>query len=75
MLDLFVTVDGQKLRLGYTTGLCAVAAAKAAAMMLTGTAVSKVSINTPAGIKLDLMFFYAEPELIMQVVQSKRCRR
>ena len=61
MLDLFVTVDGQKLRLGYTTGSCAVAAAKAAAIMLTGgTAVSKVSINTPAGIKLDLDVLHAE---------------
>lgn len=61
MLDLFVTVDGQKMRLGYTTGSCAVAAAKAAALMLTtGTLVNTVSINTPAGIELNLEVLHAD---------------
>ncbi|MEL3908330.1 MAG: cobalt-precorrin-5B (C(1))-methyltransferase CbiD [Treponemataceae bacterium] len=60
MLDLFVTVDGKKMRLGYTTGSCAVAASKAAALMLTtGTKLDRVSIDTPAGIKLNLEVLHA----------------
>lgn len=42
--------NNKKLRCGYTTGLCAAAAAKAAAqMLLTGEEVNKVSIYAPAG--------------------------
>ena len=47
--------DGKKLYYGYTTGTCAAAAAKAAALMLaTGRAVPYVDILTPKGIALNL---------------------
>lgn len=55
MPDRFVVNGGKKLRCGYTTGSCAAAAAKAAALMLTtGAAVDHVSISTPKGVCLRL---------------------
>jgi len=60
-MDEFVTVNGKKLRKGYTTGSCAAAAAKAAAqMLLSGTEVKRVSIDTPAGVRLTLPVSDAE---------------
>ena len=54
-MEEFVVKDGKKLRLGYTTGSCAAAAAKAAAwMLLTGKPRERVSLVTPKGIALDL---------------------
>ena len=51
----FITVDGKELRLGYTTGSCAAAASKAAAMMLlTGKRTDSIRLLTPKGIELDL---------------------
>jgi cobalt-precorrin-5B (C1)-methyltransferase len=51
-------VGGKLLRRGYTTGTCAAAAAKAAAvMLLTGRTVDEVDIGTPGGLawRLDVL--------------------
>ncbi|MBQ8334124.1 MAG: cobalamin biosynthesis protein CbiD [Clostridia bacterium] len=55
MMDSFITKDGKKLRRGYTTGSCAAAASKAAAIMLLGdTVLETVYLMTPRGIGLNL---------------------
>lgn len=55
MLDKYITQDGKRLRLGYTTGSAATGAAKAAAIMLeTGREIEFVEIETPAMIDLEL---------------------
>lgn len=54
-MDQYIEKDGKRLRLGYTTGSCAAAAAKAAAwMLLTGRRREHISLVTPKGIPLDL---------------------
>ena len=55
MMGEYIFKNNKKLRMGYTTGSCAAAAAKAAAcMLLTGKAVPEVKLMTPKGIRLDL---------------------
>ena len=54
-MNEFITINGKKLRLGYTTGSCAAAAAKAAAyMLLSGRRKKSITLETPKGITLDL---------------------
>lgn len=54
-MELFIEKGGRRLRLGYTTGSCAAAAAKAAAwMLLSGRRKETVSLLTPKGIGLRL---------------------
>ena len=54
-MERFVPEKGKKLRCGYTTGTCAAAAAKAAAvMLLTGEAPKQASVVTPGGLSLSL---------------------
>ena len=54
--DHYIVKDNKTLRLGYTTGSCAAAAGKAAAMMLlTGKWIEEVSLMTPKGILLHLL--------------------
>ena len=54
-MEKYVFKNNKKLRMGYTTGSCAAAAAKAAAcMLLTGKAVPEVKLMMPKGIRLDL---------------------
>ncbi|MDD5864416.1 MAG: cobalt-precorrin-5B (C(1))-methyltransferase CbiD [Firmicutes bacterium] len=54
-MDSYIQKDGKTLRLGYTTGSCAAAAAKAAAwMLLTGRKMEQIQLQTPKGMELNL---------------------
>jgi len=54
-MEEYIVKGGKRLRLGYTTGSCAAAAAKAAAyMLLTGRRMEQVTLMTPKGIRLEL---------------------
>ena len=54
-MEAYITKDGKRLRLGYTTGSCAAAAAKAAVwMLLTRRRKETIRLLTPKGIELEL---------------------
>ncbi len=54
-MEEYIVKGGKRLRLGYTTGSCAAAAAKAAALaLLTGHFPDTVALITPKGIRLEL---------------------
>lgn len=53
--ESFVLYDHKKLRMGYTTGSCAAAAAKAGTRtLLTGVETEEIVLDTPKGIRLHL---------------------
>ncbi len=60
--DYYAIKNGNKLQFGFTTGTCAAAATKAAALMLvSGKMIQRVHIITPKGIALNLEVL--EPEI------------
>ena len=71
-LNEYIEKGGRKLRLGYTTGSCAAAAAKAAAaMLLTGRSIWQVSLQTPKGLRLildleDVRFLYGKDKAVSE---------
>ncbi len=57
-MEQYIVKNGKKLRYGYTTGSCAAAAAKAAALMLkSGKMVEAIDIETPKGWPLRLQVY------------------
>ncbi len=65
-MDEYIIKNNKKLRLGYTTGSCAAAAAKAAVrMLLEHRRVDSISLMTPKGILLNLKVLEAEVTLEM----------
>ncbi|MFI3207515.1 MAG: cobalt-precorrin-5B (C(1))-methyltransferase CbiD [Eubacteriales bacterium] len=63
-MDTFIVKQGRKLKIGYTTGTCATAAAKGATRaLLTGSFVDAVTIEVPAGLSFDIALIQKELEL------------
>lgn len=53
-LKRYVEKGNKRMRYGYTTGSCATAASKAAAvMLLSGQTLETIDISTPKGMGLD----------------------
>lgn len=72
-LEEYVYCGQKKLRCGYTTGTCAAAAAKAAAvMLLSGKPMEEVRLQTPKGVALVLPIQKAQisPEVVSCAIQK-----
>lgn len=72
-MNEYIVKDGKKLRLGYTTGSCAAAAAKAAAyMLLTGAIKESVSLTTPSGkvLNLDVLEIEVGPKSVRCAIRK-----
>ena len=72
-MEEFIVKDGKKLRLGYTTGSCAAAAAKAAAwMLLSGQRKEHISLMTPKGLGLELpvLDIHMEPDRVSCAIEK-----
>lgn len=68
--DAYVVKDNKRLRMGYTTGSCAAAAAKAAtAMLLSGEMVEEVALMTPKGMLLHLLI--EDIQIKRETIESK----
>ena len=69
--DCYVIKNNKKMRLGYTTGSCAAAAASGAAqILLGGKTITEVSLMTPKGILLHLKL---EDITVKELLLWKRC--
>lgn len=59
--EYYITVGKERLRCGYTTGTCAAAAARGAAeLLLHGTVLDTLQLETPAGIVVPLQLLRYE---------------
>ena len=61
--------DGKTLKRGYTTGTCATAASKAAALLFAGKEAKKVEVTTSAGINVELVVECTDAEECMACVR------
>lgn len=69
--DYYIIKNNKKLRYGYTTGSCAAAAAKGAAiMLLSGSELHHVRLMTPKGIELDLLLHCPMADLREEDLQN-----
>ena len=72
-MEEYIVKDGKKLRLGYTTGSCAAAAAKAAAwMLLSGSKKEAIRLLTPKGMELALAVedIYLSPDCVRCAIRK-----